>query len=240
MQKKLAGITLAAIALSISGLTAGDMMMAPVKQLNVPPVIPPPAYGVGGYFALHGGVNVYQSYEGTERRGDFALETREKVGGYGGIKLGYGWAGSGAVSPAVELDAFYNGADFSVDARENGDRLGSVTGRFDTGAVLVNGIARFGEGPFKPYVGAGIGGWFGQISDTRIAGTDGGGIRINDGGTNGGFAWQVMAGFDYFLNPSMSLFGEAKLLAYHDINLPSADDPMYQVLVGVGVRWFFN
>lgn len=237
--------TTAAIALFATALAApvfGGEQMVVTKQ--APTFTPPPpveTFGQGLYFAIQGGINAYQSYEGTERGTvngvSVALEMREKVGGFGGIKVGYGWGGQ-TIQPAVELDLFYNGADYAVDARVDGDRIGSVTGRFDTGAALVNGIIRFDFDRFKPYVGVGIGGWLGQVEDTRIAGTSGGGVRIASDDTKGDFALQAIAGFDYFVTPRFSLFTEYKFLNYFGVDLPT-DDPVMQHLVGVGARWFF-
>ena len=199
-------------------------------------------YGEGFYWGLHGGANVYQGYEGTERRTidgtSFALEMREKVGGYGGIKWGYAFSHNSTVKSAFELDVFYNGADYAVDARADGKKFGGATGRFDTGAILGNYIVKFGQGQFQPYIGAGIGGWFGQVNDTRITLDDVGSVRIGTDEFSGGFAWQLMAGADYYFNDTTSFFMEYKYLNYHDIDLPT-DDPVQQHLVGAGLRFHF-
>lgn len=229
-------ITLATASLAAATIQAGPMAPA------VMPSAPVPSYGVGSYFALQGGINAYQEYEGTERASlggtSVALEAKEKIGGFGGIKWGYGWDGN-VVKPALELDAFYNGADYDVEARVAGSRVGSVTGRFDTGAFLINGLLRFDTGSsFLPYVGVGVGGWFGQVEDTRVSISGVGSARVSSGDTNGDLALQALAGCDWFFNPSTSLFLEYKYLNYFGVDLPS-DDPLGQHLVGVGVRWMY-
>lgn len=227
---------------AVTALGAVAVQAGSSKAPMVQPAPPAPSYGVGMYFALQGGINAYQEYEGTERANiggsSVALEAKEKVGGFGGIKWGYGWDGQ-TVKPALELDAFYNGVDYDLEARVNGSRVGSATGRFDTGAFLINGLLRFDTGStFMPYVGVGAGGWFGQVEDTRISISGLGSARVSSGDTNGDFALQALAGFDWFFNPSTSFFVEYKYLNYFGVNLPS-DDPLGQHLAGIGVRWFY-
>jgi opacity protein-like surface antigen len=223
---------------------AGPSYPPPAPEPFTAPA-PVSSFGEGLYFALHGGLNAYQSYEGTGRATteggeSAALEFREKVGGYGGIKIGYGWGG-GAVKPAIEFDGFYNAVDFAADARLDGKKFGSATGRNDTGAFLINGILRFETGSnFSPYVGAGAGFWVGQTSDFRISGNSGSpSLRVPSNDNATGFAWQLMAGFDYFMSERMSFFSEYKWLNYQDVQFGNSEDRTGQHLVGVGIRWFF-
>jgi opacity protein-like surface antigen len=239
-KKNAFALTLAALPLCASH--GGE---APVQLWEATPAVQPMVPrvsiygGEGFYWGLQGGINAYQSYEGTKRGTvngtKVTLEMREKVGGYGGVKWGYAFSNGGGFLSAFEADVFYNGADYDVDARTDHEKLGSVTGRFDTGAVMGNYILRFGQGQFQPYIGAGIGGWFGQISDTRVSIDGVGSLRVGSGDTNGGFAWQLLAGFDYYFSERMSLFTEYKFLNYHGIDLPTSD-PVRQHLVGVGLR----
>ena len=198
--------------------------------------------GEGFYWGIQGGINAYQSYEGTERANiggkSIALEMREKLGGFGGVKCGYAFGSGNGILSAFEADVFYNGADYDLDCRVDTKKFGSATGRFDTGAIMGNYIVRFGTGRLQPYVGAGIGGWLGQVSDTRLSIDGIGSVRIGSDETNGGFAWQLLAGVDYYLSEKMSFFSEYKFLNYHGIDLPTSD-PVQQHFVGAGVRFHF-
>ena len=238
-------------AISVAALLTGAAHggEAPSQLWNAPPAMQQPAPpvslygGEGFYWGIQGGINAYQTYEGTERTKingtNVTLEMREKVGGYGGLKWGYAFGSGTGILSALEADIFYNGVDYDLEGRADGSKFGSVTGRFDTGALMGNYIMRFGVGrQFQPYIGAGIGGWFGQIQDTRLSLDGLGSARISSGDTSGGFAWQLLAGADYFVSERMSLFTEYKFLAYHGIDLPTSD-PVYQHLVGVGVRFYY-
>jgi len=234
--KKTALIT----ALSFLGVIAAQA--GPAKAPVVQPTPPAPTYGVGPYLAIQGGVNAYQSYEGSERHTingvPVTLEANEKVGGFGGIKWGYGWDGQ-TVKPALELDAFYNGVDVAIDGRTPYGKFGTVNGRLDTGAILLNGLLRFDTGSaFMPYVGLGAGVWIGQVDDMRITGDDLGSVRVSNNDTNADLAVQLLAGFDYFFSSNMSFFMEYKYLNYFGVDLP-ADDPIQQHLFGIGVKWFY-
>lgn len=219
---------------------AGEQM---VDSKYVAPIEPaPPVYGVGPYFALQGGINAWQNYEGTERTSiggvSIAAEREEKVGGFGGIKLGYAF-GQGAVRQALELDAFYNGVDSDIEFRADGDRFADLSQRYDTGAFLVNYLVRFDLGSFQPYIGAGAGLWVGQAEDTRLTIPGVTSIRQGNSDTETGFAWQAVAGSDFFFSESFSLFLEYKWLNYQNTNLQGANDRVGQHLVGAGLRFFF-
>ncbi len=199
-------------------------------------------YGVGPYGAIQGGANLYQSYEGTQRATvggrSVALEVKEKLGGFVGLKLGYGFDG-GVVRPAIELDAFYNAADFKVEGRVDGKVVAKGTGRFDTGAFLVNGLLRFDlGGPFMPYLGAGAGFWFGQVDDARLTVVGGPSIKGDDTSSGAGFAAQGLGGFDYWFSEKLSAFTEYKFLNYFGSDLPTSDT-VSQHLLGVGLRMNF-
>lgn len=219
---------------------AGESM---VDSKYVEPVEPaPPVYGVGPYFALQGGINAWQNYEGTERfrLGDatYSIEREEKVGGFGGIKFGYVF-GEGAVRSALELDAFYNGIDSDIEFRRNGTRIANLSQRYDTGAFLANYLLRFDLGAFQPYLGAGAGLWTGQAEDVRFSVPGVGSTRLADSDWETGFAWQVLAGSDFFFSESFSVFLEYKWLNYQNTEFIGADDRVGQHLVGAGLRFFF-
>ena len=204
----------------------------------------------GFYLGIQGGMNAYQSYDGVTQEvpGIPGVDVRlgGRLGGYGGVKWGYAFSDGARFSSAIEADIFYNGMDFDADVRGHGPGRGGgekffgTSGRFNTGAAMVNYIYRYGEGRnfrpfvgagrFQPYVGAGIGLWFGESSVDAP-----GGLSISDNGS--GFAWQLIAGADYFVSSEMSFFAEYKFLNYNGVDF--TDDSVYQHLVGVGLRFYF-
>jgi opacity protein-like surface antigen len=116
-----------------------------------------------------------------------------------GAAVGY------AVTPnvAVELEYAYRNADATLreslslpgEDKQNFSENGTVT----SNAVMVNGLYRFdpmgAAGAVQPYLGGGIGG-----------------VKVDFDGDKTGteFAYQLMGGVSYALNPNWSLYGEAR------------------------------
>lgn len=232
--------TLAAF-IAMTGIAFAGQQMADSKY--VAPVEPSTsANGQGFYFGLQGGINAWQNYEGTERfsigGSSVAVERKEKVGGFGGIKLGYAF-GQGAIRQAVELDAFYNGVDSDIELRINRKRVADLSERYDTGAFLLNYLIKFDLGSLQPYIGAGAGTWVGQASDLRLTVPGVGSIRQSNNDTEVGFAWQAVAGSELFFTESVSFFLEYKWLNYQNTDIIGANDRVGQHLVGAGLKFFF-
>ena len=221
-------ISSAAIAL---GLAVSANAGTASKQVVV---AAPTIYGAGFYLGLQGGINTLQ----TEGPGD-----KSEIGGVGGIKAGYVF-GTGVVRPTVEADLFYNGFRQSAPGVKND---------IDSGAFLANFLFRFDAGQFQPYVGAGVGGYYGEASNGNgpVGGaglgnngpavqTAGPGAAATVGGpsnSTSGLAWQAVAGADFYFTPTISVFSEYKFLNYVDTDLIARD--LQQHLVVLGVRMHF-
>jgi opacity protein-like surface antigen len=216
------------------------------KQPAPPP--PPELYGLGFYGAIDGGANVYQNRGGDrtfeDRFGDtLTVSPKNDVGGYAGIKLGYVW-GTGVFRPTIEGDFFWNGfrggADFTL-RDEFGDvlRSSSVTSWINTGVFMGNFIGRFAFGRFQPYAGGGLGVYYAESAGIEVQ-TPHGTFSTSGGGNHADFAWQVIAGADYYWNPKFSTFIEYHYLNYTStqINTNESRD-LGQHLVGAGVRVHF-
>jgi opacity protein-like surface antigen len=201
--------------------------------------VPPPVYGVGWYGALQLGINAYQDFGGT-RRFDFGddeltIEPNEKVGFVGGLKLGYVF-GTGTVRPAIEGDFYYNGVQLDLDARFNGrDVDANAEADLHSGAFMGNFLLRFAYDRFQPYLGGGVGGYYAESQNVkvRVRGRD----FEGDGGSNSGFAWQLIGGADYYWTEKVSTFLEYKFLNYEDAGF--AEDRISQHIVVLGLRWHF-
>jgi opacity protein-like surface antigen len=255
--KKLSILASVLLGLVTSALQAGQEVY---KQVAPPP---PPMYGLGFYGAIDMGANVFQNRGGdrtftgdnrfTPIDRDFGatLEVSPKndVGFYGGIKLGYVF-GTGVVRPTIEGDFFYNGfrggADFTLRDRFN-DVIAQrdVTTWINTGAFMGNFILRFAPGNqrFQPYAGGGIGIYYAESAGVEVRDPVTGRVPINTGGgrSHADFAWQVVAGSDYFFRPNMSAFIEYHYLNYTSTQINTRESrDLGQHLVGAGVRFFFH
>lgn len=218
---------------------AGTPMVEDSKKMIIPPEPPPVYYGTGFYLGFQAGANFYQDFGSTKRftigNDDIAAGFKQKIGFVGGGKVGYVF-GTGTVRPAIEFDGFYNGVKAVVETRVNGDNVGNVRSNLNSGAFLGNFILRFAFDRFQPYVGAGAGGWVAQADDVRVN-LNGQNRRLGNGGSNSGFAWQIVAGSDYYFTPSFSTFLEYKFLNYQDAGVFSRNIP--QQIGVLGVRWHF-
>lgn len=183
-------------------------------------------YGTGPYVAVQGGFNAGQD---KLHFADGFVTGKSGLGGFGGVKAGYGF-GTGIVSPAVEFDGFYN--RFGQDTYASGfGKTAKVD--YDSGAFLVNALARVNLGVFQPYVGAGIGGYTAEGFEKAVDG-----FRA-DSGERASWAWQIVAGADYYVTHSMSVFAEYKFLNYMDASYLTGDNRFGQQLAGAGVRFHF-
>jgi len=233
-----------------ASLQAGEAVA--YKQVAPPP--PPELYGLGFYGAIDGGANVHQDRGGdrtfTDNNPDsiffgdtLTVSPKNDVGGYGGIKLGYVF-GTGVFRPTIEGDFFWNGFRGGADLilREpDGDVLRgtSVTSFINTGAFMANFIGRFAFGRFQPYVGGGVGGYYAESAGVDVT-TPRGTFSTGGGKNHADFAWQVIAGTDYYWTPKFSTFIEYHYLNYtsSQINTDQIRD-LGQHLVGAGLRFHF-
>jgi opacity protein-like surface antigen len=173
------------------------------------------------------GANVFQDRGGsrtfTDRFDLFTTDTAKvhpdnDAGFFGGIKLGYVF-GTGIVRPTIEGDFFYNG--FRADADF---RLREV---FDP----CHG--------FQPYAGAGVGGYYAESANVEIN-TPTHVFSASGGENHADFAWQVLAGTDYYWNPKLSSFIEYHYLDYTSSQIDTREDrDLGQHLLGAGLRLHF-
>src|SRR4029077_1130192 len=258
MKKSYLALTAILIGFLAAPLQAGTETY---KQVAPPPPAPE-YYGLGCDGQIDGGANVYQKRGGdrtftaddrlldrTDRDFDATLEVSPKndVGGYAGIKLGYVF-GTGVFRPTIEGDFFWNGfrgvADFTL-READGDLIAqrNVTSWINSGVFMANFIGRFAFGRFQPYAGGGVGGYYAESAGVEIRDPVSGRVPVNTGGgaSHADFAWQVVAGSDYFFNPHFSAFIEYHYLTYTSSQIDTRQSrDLGQHLVGAGVRFFFR
>jgi len=247
----------------ILGFTGSLHAGEPVAYKQVVPP-PPKLYGTGFYGAIDLGANIFQdrgdAKSFTDKFDRFATDTVKvqpdnDVGLFGGIKLGYVF-GTGILRPAVEGDFFYNGfpGDTDFKFREVFDpcggnpeclapiflitRHGHVSTWINTGAFMGNFILRFALGRFQPYAGAGVGAYYAESTDVEINTPF---HTFTAGGRNhADFAWQVLAGTDYYWTPKLSTFVEYRYLTYTNTQIDAhGNDDLAQHLLGAGLRVHF-
>ena len=204
---------------------------------------PAEVYGTGFYFAFDLGANLYQDRGDTRfftnGFGDtLSIDPNNDVGFFGGIKLGYVF-GTGTVRFALEEDMFYNGWKTGTNSTLVQDGVitqSSSNVTINTGAFMTNGLVRFGTGKFQPYIGGGLGVYYAESAGGNI-----GRFNFGGGGNHTDFAWQVIAGADYYWTPKISTFMEYKFLEYTAYNADFGNDDrvLGQQLLGAGFRFHF-
>ena len=206
------------------------------------PQPPPGLYGTGWYGALELGANIFQDRGDVRNFSDLTgntlrLDPNNDTGFFGGIKVGYVF-GTGAVRPAIEADLFYNGWDTGVDSTlvvGGVTTRGTTNVRINTGAFMSNFLLRFGNQKFQPYIGFGVGAYYGES-----AGGNFGPFTVGGGSSHADFAWQAIAGADYYFTPKVSTFVEYKFLEYTASQADFGDSRVLgQHLLGAGFRFHF-
>jgi len=243
MKKSLSLASIVAVFFTAS-LQAGPPV---IESKSVSPAPPSEVFGTGFYMALDMGANVYQDRGGSRtfanEFGDtLVIDPKNDVGFYGGIKAGWVF-GTGVFRPAIEADLFYNGFRGGADATltEGGvvTRTGSGTSYINTGAFMSNFIAKFAFDRFQPYVGGGVGVYYAESAGFDFNGTRGN-FGTSGGASHADFAWQVIAGADYYWNPKWSTFFEYHYLDYTSTQFETSESrDLGQHLVGAGMRFHF-
>jgi hypothetical protein len=217
-------------------VNAGETYVAPA------PAPAPEVYGTGWYGAIEAGGNIFQDRGDvrtfTNLNGDIlTLDPTNDTGFFGGVKLGYVF-GTGGVRFALEEDMFYNGWQSGADSTltVNGvTTTSSASWDMNSGAFMTNGLIRFASGKFQPYVGFGVGFYYAEAASATF-----GPFAFNGGSSRTDFAWQAIAGADFYLDHRNSLFIEYKFLEYTASQADIGNSRVLgQHLLGGGWRFHF-
>lgn len=232
--------TIAAVVASL----AGTALAGPVDGKTFKKTVEMrPIYGTGWYGGVQMGINAYQNYDDPNLNA-FGLQAKagHSVGGFGGGKVGYVF-GTGKIRPVLEADLFYNGFGTNVEVTNPGGPVAAFGGSLNSFAYLANFIVKFDLGRFQPYVGGGIGGYWADASIDSIPFPIAG---LSGSTDTASWAWQVLAGADYYFTEKVSVFAEYKYLTYMDLQyfggfagVPAQSTDLGQSLVAVGVRVHF-
>jgi opacity protein-like surface antigen len=213
---------------------AGETYTAPQPTAEV--------YGTGWYGAIQAGGNIFQDRGDvrtfTNGFGDrLTLDPTNDTGFFGGIKVGYVF-GTAPIRFALEEDMFYNGWQSGADSTLT---IGGVTTRsssswdMNSGAFMTNGLLKLSSGKFQPYIGFGIGCYYAETASASF-----GPFNFSGGSSHADFAWQAIAGADYYFNQRNSIFIEYKFLEYTASQADIGDSRVLgQHLLGAGWRFHF-
>ena len=152
-----------------------------------------------------------------------------------------GWVGSVAIGARI-TDHVRTELELAVhhNALDDEDIVGLGTIDLDGEVNVYTGLAKvaydFGDGPLRPYVGAGIGiARFDVDINAPVTGSD----------SSLALAGSLEAGVNYALTANAELFGDAQVLLLDDVTIDPAStgsatlsNPMF-VSASVGLRWSF-
>jgi opacity protein-like surface antigen len=174
---------------------------------------PVAAQGLGGPWYIKG-------FGGATFPQDDDFQLNDPIGSFDtGLEYdtGYilGFAAGLGVTPnvAVELEYAYRNADAELkDSRGDG-------GKTESNAFMVNALYKFtpfgAGGQWQPYVGGGLG-----AADLNVESFDAVGGDLD---SDYNFAYQVIGGVGYAVNPQLSLIGELRFFGINDQDFESND-----------------
>ena len=240
MKKIYIVLTVLAALASIPCVTQG----ADYKQVAATPHTTA-ACGTGWYLGLQGGANVYQDFGGDREQTvngvPVTVGVNDHIGGYGGIKLGYIF-GEGEWRFGLEEDLYYNGVDANAFARINNNEVASASALLNTAAFMTYLQLKYapnGGCGLQPYIFGGVGGWWGEVGGDLDVTVNGINRSIGSKRDNGGFAFDLGAGCDYYFSPKWGVFVEYKFLDYTNAGNEFTNSNVGQHLVGGGLKFHF-
>jgi len=191
------------------------------------------------YWAVMGGVNIEQAADIDDINtsiGRFERGYESDASWFAGLKFGYEFESNAPVHAALELEGLYTQVDGGVNAR-GGIFEATSEGDIHAAAIMFNALVKFKPvWRFRPYLGAGVGVGYVDREDSDTSIRVGGrqiATRTRDGGDDFTFAYQGIAGFDWWVTDRWTLFTEYKALVF---NNAVGFHNYLNHLVGLGVR----
>lgn len=165
------------------------------------------------YVKAFGGLTVPQddTFQLNERDSDVSRDTGFDFNS--GYTLGI--AGGYTLTPNIALEVEYAYRNANAEFKDTG--LGEQS--TESNAWMANAIYNFTPvgptGQWQPYVGAGLG-----VADLSYEGID----SLNGGNFDSdyNFAYQLIGGVGYALNPNMTLVGEARFFGINDQDIDNS------------------
>ena len=171
---------------------------------------PAAAQGCDGQHLVHQGVRRRDLPAGRRLRARRCAAAAARLDTGLEYDTGYilGFAGGVDITPnvAVELEYAYRNADAELKD------TGGDSGKTELNAFMVNALYNFtplgATGQWQPYVGGGLG-----AADLNIESFD---LVGGDLDSDYNFAYQVIGGIGYAVNPNLSLIGELRFFGIND------------------------
>ncbi|HDQ03510.1 MAG TPA: porin family protein [Deltaproteobacteria bacterium] len=186
----------------------------------------------GIYVGLVGGYVVANDVDGKLSYGPASLiSTNSGISLVSGYLVGakVGWL-TPFTNRILALELEYNHIEQKMDSWDNwvatpGFAAG-LDGKIKIDLLMFNMIARYPEGRFHPYVGAGAGAAYAKIGDTSfisLRGYEG----VAGGGSDTVFAYQLMAGLDFDITENIILGAGYKYLVADKVQYDSFSAEMW-------------
>jgi OmpA-OmpF porin, OOP family len=191
------------------------------------------------YWSVLGGVNIQQTADIEDVNtsiGTFDREYDSDTGWFAALKFGYEFESESPVHAALELEALYTQVEGNVrstsgifDAQSEGDIHGA--------ALMLNALVKFKPvWKLRPYLGAGVG--IGYVERDDVSTTVRvGATRVATGNQEGGdgytFAYQGIAGFDWWVTDRWTIYTEYKAFVFDDA---AGLENYLNHMAGVGIR----
>lgn len=153
-----------------------------------------------------------------------------------GVKTSFGlWGEVELASRSIDIngasDVHFDGVPLSADVALDGD--------LKTWTLMANVRKAFGEGSFRPFVGAGVGFARHDGEATLAVVSPLGSIAGTDSGDDTVLAFQAMAGIEGDISENMAVFAGFRYLASQDLEIERLTAAYSTKSIDVGVRLQF-
>jgi opacity protein-like surface antigen len=171
------------------------------------------AENTGVYIGVKGGYVIPQTLNVSDPDNSAHNEDLTLKNGYlAGVTVGWNTPFTNRIL-AMELEYNYirhnfDNAKIITDAslgNVSGGIAGTIDGPVSINAILFNLKARYPEGRFHPYIGAGVGYAYVTVGDITGIAADGSGSGIMTGGSGSAFCYQFLAGVDFDITPNFGV-----------------------------------
>ncbi len=173
----------------------------------------------GAYFGLFGGGAT--DFEVEEGKGLEEASQRDENGWFVGAEVGYQFRTPFPLRPAIELELFYLANDYRADVGGGKASADMYHVPLMANAILALDLSDYREdlgflAAFHPYIGAGVGAAYSNVSNSSLETADGRTLKLADG-SKVTFAYQIIAGLEIELSDYFSIYGEYRRLWIDDI-----------------------
>jgi opacity protein-like surface antigen len=157
---------------------------------------------IGGYVGVFGGYTLSPDMSWNDR--DFSSDLAVQSVGVFGIKVGGTHPSAKFFSFELEYSYFSHDVDRTVLATAGSD-YAAIEGSVKFHNLMFNAIVKYPEGKFHPYLGAGLGASYVDVSLTSTSRSGGVNYSKTSSTDDALVAWQILIGLEADLTNSVSL-----------------------------------